>query len=183
MVNKNTMVKAVQRLKPIDIVFNMPDMDKANINVNIPIKTTNVLFITMSFSLFILGFIKDLYISWVNNVDAPKSKLQAVDTSAAQRAAKVKPAAMGFRDSIILGRARVALTLGKEVLAAMPIKAHKNPIGIMRSPAIINPLFAVFESLAAKANCTGPCMDITCVIIMRNQLKIIHMPVPSTGLK
>ena len=46
MVNKNTIVKAVQRLKPMDIVFNIPDIDEANTKVNTPSRITDVLFIT-----------------------------------------------------------------------------------------------------------------------------------------
>lgn len=161
MVNKNTIVKAVQRLKPMEIVFNIPDMDEANTKVNTPSTITDTLFIIRYFFSSTFGFMDFLYISCENSVDAPNNRLQAVDTSAAQSAARVMPAATGFSDNIILGSANVALTSGKATLADIPISAHKNPMGIIHSPPIINPFFAVLESLAAKAICTGPCMDMT----------------------
>ena len=65
------MVKAVLKLKPIDIAFNIPDIDKASIKVNMPIKITNVLFMIMEFSSFIPGFINDLYMSCVKIVNGP----------------------------------------------------------------------------------------------------------------
>lgn len=159
-VNKKVTVKAVDRLKPIDIAFKMLPMDKASTKVIAPSKQTHNLFIARNFLSSTLGLINCLYTSCVNKVVDPKSRLQAADTSAAQSAAKVIPAITGFNDNIILGKANVAGTPGKAVLAAIPIRAHKKPIGIISNPAIINPFLAVFPFFEAKVICTGPCIDI-----------------------
>lgn len=63
-----------------------------------------------------VGLTNCLYMSRENRVAELSSKLQAVETSAAHRAASVMPDNTGFNDMMTSGKAEAAATLGKLAL-------------------------------------------------------------------
>ena len=89
-------------------------------------------------------------------VPAPRRIVQAVDTSAAQRAARVIPDENGSRLMMIWGRAMVGLMPGNWAFAARPRIADKKPIGKMSRPPRMKPLRAALAFLAPQAIWTGP---------------------------
>ena len=99
-----------------------------------------------------------MYRAWMSRttiVDELNNRPHAVETSAAQSAARVTPATIEGRLLTILGKANTAsVSAGKRALAATPIKAARNPSGRINNAAVTNPRRAVRWSLAAKAICT-----------------------------
>ena len=86
----------------------------------------------------------------VATVASPIMQEVAVETSAAQRPARVNPATQGFRLDMSMGKARLALSSSGCVSAAMiPITAHRKPMGTIRTAAMMVPYLAAFSLLPA----------------------------------
>ena len=84
----------------------------------------------------------------------------------------------GLRLITTLGNAMVAEISGKETLATIPKRAHKNPIGKIKTAPHRNPRLAVLASLAPQAICTGPWAVMACVIITTKKARIAESDIP-----
>ena len=133
-VQRNTSVKAVVRLKPINMTLTMPTALKASHKVPMPIiRIIKRLAFTYD-SLEISGLKNRLKISCATNVLAPNKIVQAVETSAAQSAANVMPEEKGSKLIMICGSAMVGFNSGNCALAASPKTAQKKPTGKINRP-------------------------------------------------
>ena len=146
--NSTTTLNAAVRLSPTIKVWMIPLTVIARASVIAPSSSTELLVTSSSRWSEAVGLTNCLYMSRENRVAELSSKLQAVETSAAHRAASVMPDNTGFNDMMTSGKAEAAATLGKLALAITPIRAQTKPIGSIIRPPMMNPRCAVSTFLA-----------------------------------